>query len=467
MSLNIFWFRRDLRLNDNAGLFHALRGNNPVLPLFIFDKNILNKLEDRTDARVTFLHDTLSELKAELEKMGSTLLVFYDEPINVWHNLTQQFDIKSVFTNHDFEPYALERDAAVQTFLTSQNIDFQTFKDHVIFERNEVTKDDGLPYTVFTPYSKKWKMKLMSRLSTYNGASISYYFKPYPTEQYFNNFAQKPAIERSLSEIRNPKSDIEDPLSILDILSLETMNFKRSNIPIPSKTIARGIVKNYDKTRDFPALSQGTSKLGIHFRFGTISIREKALAASTLNETYLNELIWRDFYAQIMHHFPHIGAGKSFRTEYDRIEWRNDEADFKQWCDGKTGYPMVDAGMRELNRTGHMHNRVRMIVSSFLTKHLLIDWRWGEAYFAEKLLDFDKASNNGGWQWASGSGTDAAPYFRIFNPQAQQEKFDKEFKYIKLWIPEFGTPSYPKPIVDHKLARERCLAAYSKALKKD
>jgi deoxyribodipyrimidine photo-lyase len=231
--------------------------------------------------------------------------------------------------------------------------------------------------------------------------------------------------------------------------------------------VARGIVKNYDKTRDFPALSQGTSKLGIHFRFGTISIREKALAASGLNETYLNELIWRDFYAQIMHHFPHIGAGKSFRTEYDRIEWRNNEAEFKHWCDGKTGYPMVDAGMRELNRTGYMHNRVRMIVSSFLTKHLLIDWRWGEAYFAEKLLDFDKASNNGGWQWASGSGTDAAPYFRIFNPQAQQEKFDKELKYIKLWIPEFGTPSYPKPIVDHKLARERCLAAYSKALKKD
>ncbi len=465
--LNIFWFRRDLRLNDNAGLFQALRGNNPVLPIFIFDKNILNKLEDRTDARVTFLHDTLSELKAELEKMGSTLLVFYDEPMTVWQHLTKQFDIKSVFTNHDFEPYALERDAAVQSFLASQNIDFQTFKDHVIFERNEVTKDDGLPYTVFTPYSKKWKAKLMSRLSTHNDTSVSFYFTPYPTEKYFSNFAQKSSIEQSLSAIRYSKSDIEHPLSILDIPSLETMDFSRSKISVPSKTVARGVVKNYDKTRDFPALSQGTSKLGIHFRFGTISIREKALAASGLNETYLNELIWRDFYAQIMHHFPHIGAGKSFRTEYDRIEWRNDEADFKHWCDGKTGYPMVDAGMRELNRTGYMHNRVRMIVSSFLTKHLLIDWRWGEAYFAEKLLDFDKASNNGGWQWASGSGTDAAPYFRIFNPQAQQEKFDKEFKYIKLWIPEFGTSSYPKPIVDHKLARERCLATYSKALKKD
>jgi deoxyribodipyrimidine photo-lyase len=472
---NIFWFRRDLRLNDNAGLFHALRGNNPVLPIFIFDKNILNKLEDRADARVTFLHDTLSELKAELEKMGSTLLVFYDEPMNVWQDLTTRFDLKTVFTNHDFEPYALERDTAVKTFLTAQNVDFQTFKDHVIFERNEVTKDDGLPYTVFTPYSKKWKAKLASRLSTYNDASVSFYFKPYPTEKYFSNFSQKSSIERPSSEILNviarneaTKSDIEGgPLSILSFPSLETMNFRRSNISIPSKTVARGIVKNYDKTRDFPALSQGTSKLGIHFRFGTISIREKALAASALNETYLNELIWRDFYAQIMHHFPHIGAGKSFRTEYDRIEWRNDETDFKHWCAGKTGYPMVDAGMRELNRTGHMHNRVRMIVSSFLTKHLLIDWRWGEAYFAAKLLDFDMASNNGGWQWASGSGTDAAPYFRIFNPQAQQEKFDKEFKYIKLWVPEFGTSTYSKPIVDHKLARERCLAAYSKALKKD
>ena len=245
------------------------------------------------------------------------------------------------------------------------------------------------------------------------------------------------------------------------------MNFSRSNILIPSKIVARSIIKSYDKTRDIPALSQGTSKLGIHFRFGTISIREKALAASALNETYLNELIWRDFYAQILHHFPHIGAGKAFRTEYDRIEWRHDEADFEKWCAGKTGYPMVDAGMRELNATGHMHNRVRMIVSSFLTKHLLLDWRWGEAYFAQKLLDFDLASNNGGWQWASGSGTDAAPYFRIFNPETQREKFDKDFTYIRLWIKEFGTPTYPKPIVDHKFARERCLETYAKALKKE
>ena len=452
MQLNIFWFRRDLRLNDNAALFHALKSENPVLPIFIFDKNILNKLEDRTDARVTFLHDTISELKAELNKLGSDLIVFYDEPINVFKELMNSFAIKSVFTNHDFEPYAIKRDTEIKSLLSTQNIDFQTFKDHVIFEKNEVTKDDGLPYTVFTPYSKKWKFKLMSEMITHKNQLISYYFKPYPTEEYFNNFIKN-------SEL--------GPLSIKPILSLEDMNFSRSNIKIPSKIVARGIIKNYDKTRDFPALSQGTSKLGIHFRFGTISIREKALAASNLNETYLNELIWRDFYAQILHHFPHIGAGKAFRMEYDQIEWRHDEADFKHWCEGKTGYPMVDAGMRELNKTGTMHNRVRMITASFLTKHLLLDWRWGEAYFAQKLLDFDLASNNGGWQWAAGSGTDAAPYFRIFNPEAQQIKFDKDWAYIKLWIPEFGTSAYPKPIVDHKFARERCLATYGKALKKD
>jgi deoxyribodipyrimidine photo-lyase len=452
MQLNIHWFRRDLRLNDNAALYRALKSGQPVLPIFIFDKNILDKLENKTDARVTFLHDTMSELKTELESLGSTLLVFHDEPLNVFQELAKRFEIKTVFTNHDFEPYALERDAAVKERLSLQGIDFQTFKDHVIFERDEVTKDDGLPYTVFTPYSKKWKMKLMSRLSTHNGTQISYYFKPYPTEKYVKNFAQ-------VSEI--------GPLSIKPILTLESMNFERSSITIPSKTVARGIIKNYDKTRDFPALQQGTSKLGIHFRFGTISIREKALSASNLNETYLNELIWRDFYSQIMHHFPHIGKGKSFREAYDQIEWVNNEADFKQWCAGKTGYPMVDAGMRELNATGHMHNRVRMIVSSFLTKHLLIDWRLGEAYFAEKLLDFDKASNNGGWQWASGSGTDAAPYFRIFNPESQREKFDKANEYIKLWVPEYGTTAYSQPIVDHKFARERCLATYGRALKKE
>ena len=446
MNINIFWFRRDLRLQDNAGLYHALKSDNPVLPIFIFDKKILDYLEDPDDARVTFLHDTLTELKAELEALGSTLLVFYGNPIDVFKKITAEYAIQKVFTNHDYEPYPLQRDKEIKEFLNAQNIDFQTFKDHVIFEYDEVTKDDGKPYTVFTPYSRKWKAKLNSRLIDDNGQKISFYLEPYPTEKYFDNFSKN--------------------ITPLSILTLESMNFKRSSISIPSKTVARNVVMNYDKTRNFPALAQGTSRLGIHYRFGTVSIRAKALAAMSLNETYLNELIWRDFYSQILQHFPHIGEGKAFRPEYDRIAWRDDETAFQKWCDGKTGYPIVDAGMRELNATGYMHNRVRMIVSSFLTKHLLLDWRLGEAYFAKQLLDFDFASNNGGWQWASGSGTDAAPYFRIFNPTEQQKKFDEEFKYIRRWVPEYGTPQYPQPIVDHKEARERCLRVYAEALKK-
>jgi deoxyribodipyrimidine photo-lyase len=451
MPINIFWFRRDLRLSDNAGLYHALKENNPVLPIFIFDKNILDKLEDRDDARVTFLHDMVSELKDELEKLGSTLLILYGNPLDIWQQLTSQFDIGKVFTNKDYEPYALERDSALKSIFQSKSIDFQSFKDHIIFEHNEVTKEDGLPYTVFTPYSRKWKAKLETKWADYKGTTISYYFKPYPNQNYYSNFL------KDTSKI-TPYNSI--------IPSLESMNFKRSPISIPSKSVARSVVKNYAATRDIPSLPQGTSQLGIHFRFGTISIREKALAASTLNETYLNELIWRDFYSMILQHFPHIGKGDAFRKEYDQIAWRNNETEFEQWCEGKTGYPLVDAGMRQLNATGFMHNRVRMVVSSFLTKHLLIDWRWGEAYFAKKLLDFDMASNNGGWQWAAGSGTDAAPYFRIFNPLEQQKKFDPDFKYIRTWVSEYGTPQYPQPIVNHKMARERCLKTYTDALKK-
>ena len=446
MNINVFWFRRDLRLQDNAGLYHALKSGHPVLPIFIFDKKILDYLEDPDDARVTFLHDTLTKLKSELEALGSTLLVFYGNPLDVWQKMTAEYAIKKVFTNHDFEPYPLQRDNEIKQFLNAQNIDFQTFKDHVIFEYDEVTKDDGKPYTVFTPYSRKWKAKLDSQLSDYQNSKISFYLEPYPTEKYFQNFYKQ--------------------ITSISIPTLESMNFKRSSISIPSKTVARSVVMNYNKTRNFPALAQGTTRLGIHYRFGTISIREKALSAMSLNETYLNELIWRDFYSQILQHFPHIAEGKAFRPEYDRIAWRDDETAFQKWCDGKTGYPIVDAGMRELNATGYMHNRVRMIVSSFLTKHLLLDWRLGEAYFAKQLLDFDFASNNGGWQWASGSGTDAAPYFRIFNPTEQQKKFDSEFKYIRRWVPEYGTPQYPHPIVDHKEARGRCLRVYADALKK-
>lgn len=436
--MNIFWFRRDLRLEDNAGLYHALKSGEKVLPIFIFDTNILEKLANKKDARVTFLHDTICQLNEQLQGLGSSLIVKYGTPESVWDELIKKYKINAVFTNRDYEPYALERDETIKNKLASANIDFHTFKDHVLFEKDEVLKDDGLPYTVFTPYSKKWRKVLESKIES---DGTFFYFNSYPTEKYFSNFY---SIENQ------------------SIISLNDLGFERSEIEIPSIEIKQSTIKNYGEQRDFPAV-RGTSRLGIHFRFGTISIREKARKADKLSKTYLNELIWRDFYSQILGHFPHV-VGQPFREKYNRIEWRNDEADFKKWCEGKTGYPIVDAGMRELNTTGFMHNRVRMITASFLTKHLLIDWRWGEAYFAEKLLDFDLASNNGGWQWAAGCGTDAAPYFRIFNPESQQKKFDKELKYIKKWLPEFETSRYPKPMVEHKFARERCLATYKMGL---
>ncbi|MCB0579807.1 MAG: deoxyribodipyrimidine photo-lyase [Phaeodactylibacter sp.] len=441
-----FWFRRDLRLHDNAGLYHALKGERPVVPLFIFDREILDELEDKKDARVEFIHDTLREMRQELRGLGSSMVIRYGHPLEVWKTLLEEYDIGAVYANRDYEPYAIQRDEKVQKLLKEKGAAFHTFKDHVVFEKDEVLKDDGEPYVVFTPYSRKWKEKLDSRPArAANGPgeeeTISYYLKPYSTEDYFGNFLNME----------------EQPLP-----GLEEMGFERTDIGIPPKAVSRGLIRNYDKTRNFPA-QDGTSRLGIHFRFGTISIREKARRARQLNATFLNELIWRDFYAMILAHFPHV-VGRAFREKYDYIEWRNDESEFQKWCEGKTGYPIVDAGMRQLNQAGYMHNRVRMITASFLAKHLLIDWRWGEAYFAKKLLDYELASNNGGWQWAAGSGTDAAPYFRIFNPYSQQEKFDKDLKYVKKWVPEYGTSDYPDPIVDHKEARERCLETYKAGL---
>ena len=431
--VSIFWHRRDLRLEDNAGLYHALKSGLPVLPIFIFDKHILDKLENRYDKRVDFIHQQLAEIKKQLNALGSDLLVFYGTPEEVWPKITNQYNVKKVYTNHDYEPYAKERDAWVTNFFTSKQIIFNTYKDQCIFEFDEVLKDDGKPYTVFTPYSKKWKAKLND-----------FYLSSYPTEKYFSAFL---------------KVDEKQ-----ELISLKVMNFNATGAGFPSKQTAQGIIKNYDKTRDYPAIL-GTSRLGVHFRFGTISIREKARKAQALNETFLNELIWRDFYMMILAHFPHVAKG-AFRKEYDNIQWVNDEQEFAAWCEGVTGYPIVDAGMRELNATGYMHNRVRMIVASFLTKHLLIDWRWGEAYFAEKLLDFDLSANNGGWQWAAGCGTDAAPYFRVFNPQLQTEKFDKQLQYIRRWVPEYGTAKQIQPIVDHNFARKRCLEVYKAALSK-
>jgi len=455
-KLSLFWFRRDLRLEDNAGLYHALKGlatdsnTYPVLPIFIFDREILDDLEDKKDARVEFIHQAVSDLKKRLEAMGSTLLIRFGKPQEIWPQLLQEFNIAAVYTNRDFEPYALERDQAVHQLLSANNIPFHTFKDHVIFEKDEVLKGDGTPYTVFTPYSRRWLEKLQTQWRNMPGDDgepqrISFYLTSYPTEKYFSNFLK---INPSTLNPSTPQ--------------LSDLGFEPAGIEFPPTSVARSIIRNYDQTRDIPSLA-GTSRLGVHFRFGTISIREKARNAQRLNATYLNELIWRDFYSQILGNFPHV-VGNPFRPQYDRVEWRDAPEDFEKWKNGLTGYPIVDAGMRELNVTGYMHNRVRMIVASFFSKHLLLNWRLGEAYFAQKLLDFDLASNSGGWQWAAGCGTDAAPYFRIFNPSEQTKKFDPEHKYIRRWVPEFGTARYPKPMVEHTFARERCLATYKAAL---
>lgn len=432
--VNIFWFRRDLRLHDNAGLYHALKEGTPVVPVFIFDREILDRLEDKADKRVAFIHAAICELQQQLTALGSTLHVFYGSPQPVFEEILHQYQVKEVFTNHDYEPYAKERDGKIHQLLAANGIAFHTYKDQVIFEKSEVVKDSGKPYTVFTPYSRKWKEKLND-----------FYLSSYPVEKYARNLYQQ---------------------QLQTIPTLESIGFQKISYPFPSKELQEEIVKKYGTTRDFPGMERGTSRLGVHLRFGTVSIRQIAVTAQSLNQTYLNELIWREFYQMILWHFPRVGEGRAFKPEYEKIEWRNNEDEFDKWCRGMTGYPIVDAGMRELNATGFMHNRVRMVTASFLTKHLLIDWRWGEAYFAEKLLDFDLASNNGGWQWASGSGCDSAPYFRIFNPHLQTSKFDKELSYINKWVPELNEFSYPEPIVQHEIARKRALEVFGKAVKK-
>ncbi len=430
--VNIVWLRRDLRLEDNAALYYALKSDRPVLPIFIFDTDILEKLEDKSDRRVQFIYDRLGELKSQLEEAGSTLLVLHGRPEQLIAKLLGEYDLGTVFANHDYEPYAISRDAKVLHLLRERGVGFETFKDQCIFEKKEVVKDDLKPYTVFTPYKKKW-LKNVS----------AFYLKPYPTEKYFSNLAQ-------LKPLKMPK--------------LNEFGFSRdANFYYPSTDFNLARLKKYGETRDFPGLDT-TSRLGLHLRFGTLSIRECVRIARKTSETWLSELIWRDFFMQILFHFPHVVDG-AFRPAYDRIEWRNNKKEFAQWCAGQTGYPLVDAGMRELVATGFMHNRVRMVTASFLTKHLLIDWKWGERFFARHLLDFDLAANNGNWQWAAGSGCDAAPYFRVFNPSSQCQKFDKNLEYVKKWVPEYGSGEYISPIVEHSFARNRVLSVYKKALK--
>ena len=428
-EISICWFRRDLRLQDQAALYHALKSSEKVLLLFIFDKDILDKLADKKDRRVAFIHETLKDLNETLRDYSSSFCILHDQPLAAFGKLKSQFHIKAIYTNRDYEPYAMKRDQEIEEFADANNIGFHTYKDQVIFESAEVMKRDGTPYTIFTPYSKVWKQRLMATE-----------LKLYPSEKLLSNLYKG---------------------AYFTMPSLMELGFATIASGVPKPLINSNLIQHYQETRDIPGV-EGTSKLGVHLRFGTIGIRKLVSATQNLSETWLNELIWREFFMMILFHFPDV-EHHAFKKKYDGIHWRNNEDEFEKWCRGETGYPLVDAGMRQLNETGWMHNRVRMVVASFLTKHLLIDWRWGEAYFAEKLLDYELSSNNGNWQWAAGCGCDAAPYFRIFNPTLQAKKFDPESSYIRKWIKGYHE-GYLPPMVDHSFASKRALAAYKRVV---
>ncbi len=428
-KVSIFWFRRDLRLEDNVGLSRALNSSFPVLPIFIFDTYLLEKLENKKDRRVDYFHQALQQMNQQLKQKNGKITTFFDAPMPVFKALSEKYDIQAVYCNRDYEPEAIKRDTAIYQYFKAKNIPFKAYKDQVIFDKSEVVKNDGAPYKVYTPYANKWRQTLQEK------------------------------------EVQSIKMNWENLLQqdFKKIHSLKDIGFEKTDMNYVKPVLDRSIIDDYDKTRDFPA-KNGTTRLGIALRFGTISIRKCVAFALKHNQTWLSELIWREFFMQILYHFPKV-VHHSFKPKYDRIEWRNNEKEFELWCQGKTGFLLVDAGMRQLNQTGYMHNRVRMVVASFLVKDLLIDWRWGEAYFAQQLNDYELASNNGNWQWAAGCGCDAAPYFRIFNPTAQIKRFDKDFEYIKKWVPEMNTKQYPEPIVNHQEARKRALVTYKKAMK--
>lgn len=431
-TVTLFWFRRDLRLRDNAGLYHALKNHQNVLPLFIFDQNILQCLSP-DDLRVQFIHETIQKLKNELQQKGSDLLVQFGQPIDVYKKLVKEFKIQAVYANHDYEPAAINRDAEIKSFCEANQIQFLTYKDQSIFEKKEVLTDQQKNYTVFTPYKKKWLTSLSP-----------FYLRSYPNEKYEENYLK----------LR----------TTTDLISLDQMGFRHQDFVFPEKKVSVKMLAEYANQRDFPFLENATSKLGIHFRFGTISPRKAVRETIQKSPIWVSELIWRDFFMQVLWHHPHVEKS-SFKPQFEKVAWRSNTSEFERWCEGQTGYPMVDAGMRELNQTGHMHNRVRMVVASFLTKHLFMHWSLGERYFAKKLLDYDLSANNGNWQWAAGTGCDAAPYFRIFNPTSQFEKFDPEARYVKKWVPEYGSSRYVQPMVEHTFARDRALEEFKKALK--
>ncbi len=426
----VFWFRRDLRLEDNAGLFNALSSGYKVVPVFIADSNILERLEEKKDRRVSFIYGALTDLQRKLAAAGSSLRILFGTPENAFRRLLTEYNVKAVFANNDYEPYATTRDNTVRNILKSAGIPFRTSKDQVIFEKDDILKRDHKPYTVFTPYSKAWKKQLTDMCLS---AFIS--------EKLMNNFLKT------------------DPYPFP---ALRDFGFESSGYTFSVPVIDREIISSYHLTRDIPSM-EGTTRLGVHLRFGTVSIRKLVRTAIELNEVWLGELIWREFFMSILWHFPYV-TEYSFKRKYDNIPWRNNEDEFDRWCKGMTGYPIVDAGMREMNETGFMHNRVRMITASFLAKHLLIDWRWGEAYFAAKLLDFELASNNGNWQWSAGCGCDAAPYFRVFSPHEQARKYDHDNTYTDKWVPEINSGSYPVQVIDHAFARNRAINTYSASL---
>ena len=462
---SLVWFRRDLRLDDHAALYHALKVSDAVYCAFVFDRTILDPLP-RADRRVAFILESVRELDAALRAKGGVLLCLTGDPRDEIPRLASRLGVQTVWTNRDYEPAVIARDAQVAERLAAQGIGFETAKDQVIFEQDEVLTADGRPFSVFTPYQRAWRKRL-----------TPFYLRPYPVQRYLDRLARTDG----------------DSLPTLAALGFDTVDVSRLQPGMSgAETLLADFshrIDRYHEARDYPAV-KGPSYLSVHLRFGTVSIRQLAGFAEHLGnagaDTWLNELIWRDFYQQILWHHPRV-VDHAFKPVFDALVFENRQDWFAAWCEGRTGYPLVDAAMRQLNQSGYMHNRLRMVTASFLVKDLLIDWRWGERYFAEKLIDYDLAANNGGWQWAAGTGCDAQPYFRIFNPVSQSEKFDPKGAFIRRYVPELADlpdraihapwqaspielsaagirlgDHYPAPLVDHAIQRERALAMFNR-----